>query len=855
MKKILFWLQPLLIFAGVYCAMAGFGAQMELRIDGGNMALIFLLASYGLMIVYRYLDQMPGGRWMGLMAVVVLEVVVFMRFFTAVVKGAQYTINHALKIFINYTGVKTELISYISNSRDLSEEYCNTIFLTMLGVLLIAIISFRFYHKRCAWIFLACTLPFILAPIVLGEVIFYGHMLGYILVAVAIIGSSHRRDSQVSTLVQYKVEGILIVAVVVCAIVSFLVVSPGKYAADHKSLSRIKQVFEDMESFGPDELTSWMKANFGSDAIDYGSVGNRNGVDHSGETILDIQSNDGLEGNVYLKGYVGDKFTDNYWKKFDATDAMARQESTDYLDAMNDLMDNWHKKLLEFTDNYYNTTQVSSGTNFDATGRAVSPESKMSIRNVGLGSGNRVLPYYSRSKYKYEDSGKLNFDSDSLYEVTYYPFLANFLISQNYAAYEKFRSTYIREGEERSLSESIRSYVRSHYLSVDKKYVQLFDDFFWNYGRSSVPFYVKDNREISDLPEGYSTTSMTVNEAITNVQKYMTSHATYSTTPGETPEGEDSIIYFMKTNKKGYCVHFASTAVMLFRSMGIPARYVEGVEVTLKERTKNLVRVKDNNAHAWVEIFRDDFGWVPVEVTPGMINNESAGLAPEEKEEPEQAEPEMTIEPQETEEPQEQESEDPMAVATQEPEEDTPQEEETQSDSEETGSSEEEEMDFDDIEEEGSSATGAAVSADGASSRKLPLVWKMVLYVLAAVLLIQGQYMLRKMLYNRGMIGSNRRNRIIRSYLLIVPFLRYYQVTFKDQSSADYIEQLAVVTGLESEVVEPFVTNLLKAQFGGDEMEAQEQKAFSQSRKLIVRRLYKKMPFIRRIFIRYVYGI
>lgn len=80
------------------------------------------------------------------------------------------------------------------------------------------------------------------------------------------------------------------------------------------------------------------------------------------------------------------------------------------------------------------------------------------------------------------------------------------------------------------------------------------------------------------------------------------------------PEGTDPVLYFLNESRRGYCMHYASAATLLLRSMGIPARYVSGftaVSVPDKE-----VDVPDRAAHAWVEVWLDGFGWYPVEVTP-----------------------------------------------------------------------------------------------------------------------------------------------------------------------------------------------------------------------------------------------
>ena len=130
----------------------------------------------------------------------------------------------------------------------------------------------------------------------------------------------------------------------------------------------------------------------------------------------------------------------------------------------------------------------------------------------------------------------------------------------------------------------------------------------------------------------------------------------YDASAPAAPEGVDPVLYFLTQSRRGYCMHYASAATLLLRSMGIPARYVSGftaVSVPDKE-----VDVPDRAAHAWVEVWVDGFGWYPVEVTPAAAFDwEQEGdisYAPEaESEEPEE---EQTPEPSQEAEPEPEES-------------------------------------------------------------------------------------------------------------------------------------------------------------------------------------------------------
>lgn len=149
------------------------------------------------------------------------------------------------------------------------------------------------------------------------------------------------------------------------------------------------------------------------------------------------------------------------------------------------------------------------------------------------------------------------------------------------------------------------------------------------------------------------------------VRKTLKETAVYSLTAEKVPAEEDFADYFFFQSKKGYCMHFAATATVMFRALGIPARYVEGYVVNGKmiRMAENQTEmgetvelfVPDRNAHAWVEIFDDTAGWIPVEVTPGYNGNgslaeiEQLPIALTNPETQEIPEPEETKLPEETE--------------------------------------------------------------------------------------------------------------------------------------------------------------------------------------------------------------
>ena len=108
---------------------------------------------------------------------------------------------------------------------------------------------------------------------------------------------------------------------------------------------------------------------------------------------------------------------------------------------------------------------------------------------------------------------------------------------------------------------------------------------------------------------------MMVLEAVLRIQDYVKSSATYDQNTASMPEEyDDFAIWFLEESETGYCVHFATAATVLLRAAGIPARYVEGYMTTVRSKTTDVLA---SDAHAWVEYYLPEAGWLMLEATPG----------------------------------------------------------------------------------------------------------------------------------------------------------------------------------------------------------------------------------------------
>lgn len=75
---------------------------------------------------------------------------------------------------------------------------------------------------------------------------------------------------------------------------------------------------------------------------------------------------------------------------------------------------------------------------------------------------------------------------------------------------------------------------------------------------------------------------------------------------------------------RGSSYQYATVATLTLRYYGIPARYAEGYVIS-DEMAKGATEgealdVNSSCAQAWVEVYQDGIGWIPLDVVPGMGN-------------------------------------------------------------------------------------------------------------------------------------------------------------------------------------------------------------------------------------------
>ena len=102
------------------------------------------------------------------------------------------------------------------------------------------------------------------------------------------------------------------------------------------------------------------------------------------------------------------------------------------------------------------------------------------------------------------------------------------------------------------------------------------------------------------------------------IERHLQRTGRYSDTPPPEAPGDprSPVEIFLLEHGEGHCEYFASAMVVLLRSIGIPARLVNGFAGGRQNEIGGFVELSRSDAHAWVEVHFERAGWVRYDPTP-----------------------------------------------------------------------------------------------------------------------------------------------------------------------------------------------------------------------------------------------
>ena len=99
----------------------------------------------------------------------------------------------------------------------------------------------------------------------------------------------------------------------------------------------------------------------------------------------------------------------------------------------------------------------------------------------------------------------------------------------------------------------------------------------------------------------------------------------YTTNPP--PADPYPLVDFLLRGQAGHCQQFAGAAALLLRLAGVPVRVVVRFATGGRQHDGRF-QVRDVDAHAWIEVYFQDYGWVAFTPPPGPHSPPAGPLAP-----------------------------------------------------------------------------------------------------------------------------------------------------------------------------------------------------------------------------------
>ena len=356
---------------------------------------------------------------------------------------------------------------------------------------------------------------------------------------------------------------------------------------------------------------------------------------------------------IYLKGFVGTEYQGRSWEWHDEKgykevlthwDTEGKAENYIYnlpflrmVYAMNQMADSEQVNGSELSLESGFSVESDEIDGADRQGENPGEPDYITVERMNENISYTYVPYQSFiNDYYHILGGDCCIEGQSDYEDTF----AWFPTSDYKNVMEKYRS-YLRNGNSYGLLDEVEATYNYYVEAQDTKtgdvdlsgLMELCKEKAQEWDEKILPDMTAQQKD-DLIVEKYD-------DVINFVRRTLWERCEFEAEAKKLPEGKDFINYFMFEIKVGDSTAFASTAVMMFRMCGIPARYVEGYVVpvnifSVNENDEYYAVLQDDNAHAWAEIYVPYQGWTPVETTPGFdgtISNLEMPNAEEEQKE------------------------------------------------------------------------------------------------------------------------------------------------------------------------------------------------------------------------------
>jgi transglutaminase-like putative cysteine protease len=131
---------------------------------------------------------------------------------------------------------------------------------------------------------------------------------------------------------------------------------------------------------------------------------------------------------------------------------------------------------------------------------------------------------------------------------------------------------------------------------------------------------------VGELATSITAGSRSEYEQVIGVQTWIQQHTRYNLDVSADPIGVDAVDHFLFVTREGFCEQIASSMAVMLRTLGIPTRLVTGYGPGGRNPFTGYFEVKQSDAHAWLEVYYPNAGWVQYDPTFG-VPEASPGVA------------------------------------------------------------------------------------------------------------------------------------------------------------------------------------------------------------------------------------
>lgn len=473
---------------------------------------------------------------------------------------------------------------------------------------------------------------------------------------------SGKRTFRVSSLdYAVKTQGQQIVSTLIISVVCFAVLLVAVPTSSYQQPDDVVQAGKDVYKYVNTNLLMDIKNFFGVT-----NEGNLTAVDDkivTGKTTLKVkpQGEGVFDSTAYLRSYVGSVYTTRAWQPIEESE----YEKYDLFDSVSP-----ESYQPQYTDALYsgflgskNTDYTLSVKNVGANKRRIyapynsilSEDSWIDIANISLDGAANSTGLFGKSSYDMQIRASEFIVGKS---VSYPSMKQTKLSRDDYVSglkgidlkYNQLSATNAAQKEYIQNEKEYREFVLNNYLDVPQSASEavknavgaltvndliskkLLEDSGFSLADIKInelksgKLHIETADGFNYVAEG-SYSSDYINRTVTMVRNYLANNTQYTLTSGRSASNIDFVDYFLNYNLQGHSIHYATTATLMLRELGVPSRYVEGYVLNDPSATPstdedgNLI-VTDASYHSWVEVYQPGQGWVPVDVTPGYYQDD-----------------------------------------------------------------------------------------------------------------------------------------------------------------------------------------------------------------------------------------